>query len=116
MRPCVHEEWLLARDCPLAGTDPWADRPGVITPDPRIVLAGDGVRCEHPVALMERAATTGWMAANELLARRGLHRSRPLDRADPGARAGRRPRCTAAAGRDRLSAPALVARPAGQAP
>jgi isorenieratene synthase len=36
------------------------------------VLAGDGVRCEHPVALMERAATTGWMAANALLARRGL--------------------------------------------
>ncbi|HET7799741.1 MAG TPA: FAD-dependent oxidoreductase [Humibacillus xanthopallidus] len=68
----LHEEWLLARDCPLAGTDPWAARPGVVTPDPRVVLAGDGVRCEHPVALMERAATTGWMAANELLARRGL--------------------------------------------
>ena len=68
----LHEEWLLARDCPLAGTDPWASRPGVVTPDPRVVLAGDGVRCEHPVALMERAATTGWMAANELLARRGL--------------------------------------------
>ena len=68
----LHEEWLLARDCPLAGIDPWASRPGVVTPDPRVVLAGDGVRCEHPVALMERAATTGWMAANELLARRGL--------------------------------------------
>jgi isorenieratene synthase len=68
----LHEEWLLARDCPLAGTDPWAARPGVVTPDPRVVLAGDGIRCEHPVALMERAATTGWMAANELLARRGL--------------------------------------------
>ena len=68
----LHEEWLLADDCPLAGTDPWGDRPGVVTPDPRVVLAGDGVRCEHPVALMERAATTGWLAANELLARRGL--------------------------------------------
>ncbi|MCU1536966.1 MAG: amine oxidase, partial [Humibacillus sp.] len=68
----VHEEWLLSRDCPLAGTDPWAARPGVVTPDDRVVLAGDGVRCEHPVALMERAATTGWMAANELLTRRGL--------------------------------------------
>jgi isorenieratene synthase len=67
-----HEEWLLRDDCPLAGTDPWADRPGVLTPDPRVVLAGDGVRCELPVALMERAATTGWQAANALLSRRGL--------------------------------------------
>jgi isorenieratene synthase len=68
----VHEEWLVADDCPLAGTDPWADRPGVVTPDPRVVLAGDGVRCELPVALMERAATTGWLAADALLAARGL--------------------------------------------
>ena len=32
-----------------------------------MVLAGDLVRCELPVALMERAATTGWQAANRLL-------------------------------------------------
>ena len=38
------------------------------TPDDRLVLAGDGVRCDLPVALMERAATTGWQAANALLA------------------------------------------------
>jgi len=68
----VHEEWLMAQDCPLAGTDAWAHRPGVVTPDPRVVLAGDGIRCELPVALMERAATTGWLAANALLAARGL--------------------------------------------
>jgi isorenieratene synthase len=68
----VHEEWLLAADCPLAGTDPWALRPGVETPDPRVVLAGDGVRCDLPLALMERAATTGWLAANAILARHGL--------------------------------------------
>ncbi len=68
----LHDEWILAADCPLAGTDPWILRPGVETPDSRIVLAGDGIRCELPVALMERAATTGWMAANTLLARRGL--------------------------------------------
>lgn len=68
----LHEEWSVAQDCPLAGIDPWADRPGVVTPDPRVVLAGDGIRCEHPVALMERAATTGWLAANALLSRRGL--------------------------------------------
>jgi isorenieratene synthase len=68
----LHEEWIVAADCPLAGTDPWALRPGVETPDPRVVLAGDGVRCDLPVALMERAATTGWQAANAILARRGL--------------------------------------------
>lgn len=64
----VHEEILVEQDCPLAGTDPWADRPGVATPDPAVLLAGDGIRCELPVALMERAATTGFQAANRLLA------------------------------------------------
>jgi isorenieratene synthase len=67
-----HEEWLVMEDCPLAGLDPWAGRPGVATPDARVVLAGDGIRCDYPVALMERAATTGWLAANTLLDRWGL--------------------------------------------
>jgi len=64
----VAEEWLVRDDCPLVGTGPWHLRPGVSTPDPRLVLAGDGVRCDFPVALMERAATTGFQAANQLLA------------------------------------------------
>jgi isorenieratene synthase len=68
----VADEWLVADDCPLVGTGPWLRRPEVTTPDPRVVLAGDGVRCDYPVALMERAATTGFLAANALLARRGL--------------------------------------------
>ena len=36
------------------------------------MLAGDGIRCDYPVALMERAATTGFLAANQLLSRWGL--------------------------------------------
>ena len=36
-------------------------------PTRRLVLAGDGIRIDLPVALMERAATTGWSAANRLL-------------------------------------------------
>jgi isorenieratene synthase len=68
----LHEEWLVRADCPLVGTEPWRERPEVTTPDPRIALAGDGIRCDYPVALMERAATTGWMAANHHLARWGL--------------------------------------------
>ena len=71
----LHPELAGARllaDCPLIGTEAWASRPGVVTPDPGVVLAGDGVRCELPVALMERAATTGWQAADRLLATYGV--------------------------------------------
>jgi isorenieratene synthase len=68
----VHEEWLVEDDCVLVGLEPWASRPGVRTPDDRLVLAGDAVRVDLPVALMERAATTGWMAADRLLAGWGL--------------------------------------------
>jgi carotenoid phi-ring synthase / carotenoid chi-ring synthase len=35
--------------------------------NPGIVLAGDGSRCDFPVALMECAATTGFLSANQLL-------------------------------------------------
>lgn len=65
--PVIAEEWLVERDCPLVDPSPWELRPTVTTPDPRVMLAGDLVRCDLPVALMERAATTGWLAANELL-------------------------------------------------
>ncbi|MFT3876920.1 MAG: FAD-dependent oxidoreductase [Propioniciclava sp.] len=61
------EQWLVERDCALAGIGPWDDKPGVSTPEPGIKLAGDWVRSDLPIALMERAATTGWMAANQLL-------------------------------------------------
>jgi isorenieratene synthase len=36
------------------------------------MLAGDGIRIDLPVALMERAATTGWTAANRLLSSWGI--------------------------------------------
>ncbi|HZA32377.1 MAG TPA: FAD-dependent oxidoreductase [Propionibacteriaceae bacterium] len=64
----VADEWLVRDDCPLIDTRPWQLRPEVATPDARLVLAGDGIRCDLPVALMERAATTGFLAANQLLA------------------------------------------------
>ncbi len=68
----VAEEWLVRADCPLVSTEPWQLRPGVVTPYPQLVLAGDGIRCDYPVALMERAATTGFLAANALLGGWGL--------------------------------------------
>ena len=63
---------LWRQDCPLFGVGDFAQRPTVHTPDPSLVLAGDGIRIDLPVALMERAASTGWAAANQLLSRWGL--------------------------------------------
>lgn len=68
----VAQEWLVMADCALVDPSPWQLRPAVRTPDPRVLLAGDHVRCDLPVALMERAATTGFQAANALLDRWGL--------------------------------------------
>jgi isorenieratene synthase len=66
------ERILQRSDCPLFEPGAYARRPGVVTPQPGLVLAGDGIRIDLPVALMERAATTGFSAANELLRRWGL--------------------------------------------
>ncbi|MGR8007391.1 FAD-dependent oxidoreductase [Streptomyces hypolithicus] len=63
-------EWRA--DCPLFPVGGHADRPGVRTPDPAVMMAGDLVRTDLPVALMERAATSGFLAANALLQRWGV--------------------------------------------
>ncbi|MEV0977640.1 FAD-dependent oxidoreductase [Streptomyces sp. NPDC049915] len=63
-------EWR--EDCPLFPVGGYRDRPTVRTPDPRLTVAGDLVRTDLPVALMERAATTGFQAANALLRQWGL--------------------------------------------
>ncbi|WP_435818372.1 FAD-dependent oxidoreductase [Amycolatopsis keratiniphila] len=63
---------LWREDCPLFGVGDFARRPTVATPDPALALAGDGIRIDLPVALMERAAATGWSAANTLLGHWGL--------------------------------------------
>ncbi|MFD6419435.1 FAD-dependent oxidoreductase [Streptomyces sp. NPDC060194] len=63
----VHERHEWRADCPLFPVGGFRDRPTVRTPDPSVMVAGDLVRTELPVALMERAATTGFLAANALL-------------------------------------------------
>ncbi|WP_374022278.1 FAD-dependent oxidoreductase [Mycobacterium sp. HNNTM2301] len=68
----VCERLLHRSDCPLFAPGSYADRPEVVTPQPGLLLAGDAVRVDLPVALMERAATTGWCAANHLLRGWGL--------------------------------------------
>ncbi|MFI0988440.1 FAD-dependent oxidoreductase [Streptomyces exfoliatus] len=62
----------LRSDCPLFEVGGHLNRPTVHTPDPTVTVAGDLVRTEYPVALMERAATTGFLAANAHLRRWGL--------------------------------------------
>jgi len=66
------ESTLVRQDCPLFPVGGFARRPAVETPEPGLVLAGDAIRVDLPVALMERAATTGWSAANALLRGWGL--------------------------------------------
>lgn len=68
----IAQELLFDQDCALIGTDSWQDRAGVSTSHKSLKLAGDWVRCDQPIALMERAATTGFMAANELLQQWGI--------------------------------------------
>ncbi|GAA2314053.1 FAD-dependent oxidoreductase [Streptomyces kunmingensis] len=62
----ARHEWRA--DCPLFPVDGYADRPTVRTSNPSLMVAGDLVRTGLPVALMERAATSGMLAANALLA------------------------------------------------
>jgi carotenoid phi-ring synthase / carotenoid chi-ring synthase len=68
----LYERVLHRRDCPLFAPGTYAQRPGVTTPLAGLLLAGDAIRIDLPVALMERAATTGWSAANQILAKWGL--------------------------------------------
>ncbi|GGU49149.1 isorenieratene synthase [Streptomyces lavendofoliae] len=63
-------EWRA--DCPHFPVGGYEDRPTVRTPDPAVMVAGDLVRTGLPVALMERAATSGFLAANALLERWGV--------------------------------------------
>jgi isorenieratene synthase len=68
----LYERVLRRDDCPLFAPGTYAQRPCVATPLPGLLLAGDGIRIDLPVALMERAATTGWYAANQILAQCGV--------------------------------------------
>lgn len=64
----LEERFLLKRDCPSFTPGSHFLRPGVRTGVSGLYLAGDFVRLPVPSALMERATTSGMMAANEILA------------------------------------------------
>ncbi len=59
----------MRQDCPAFAPGAHAERPEVTTPWPGLSLAGDFVKLSIPSALMERAAASGVLAANQLLSR-----------------------------------------------
>lgn len=76
--PLVEDRWLLRRDCPAFVPGGMAQRLGVETPHAGVALAGDFVKLPIPSALMERAAASGFLAANVLLQRMGV-RPEPIE-------------------------------------
>ena len=78
----LEERWLLRRDCPAFAPGSHAQRPTVETTLPGLTLAGDFVKLPTPSALMERAATSGMMAANQSLSRWGASEE-PLESIPP---------------------------------
>jgi isorenieratene synthase len=65
----LHRVLLRHSDQPGFAPGSHATRPRVATPYGNVVLAGDFVKLPFPTALMERAASSGLLAANQLLDR-----------------------------------------------
>ncbi|AKF11431.1 hydroxysqualene dehydroxylase [Sandaracinus amylolyticus] len=65
----LHEVMMVRQDQPGFAPGSHATRPRVVTPYGNLVLAGDYVKLPFPTALMERAAASGLLAANQLLDR-----------------------------------------------
>lgn len=65
----LHQVLLVRRDQPGFAPGSHATRPRVVTPYGNLTLAGDYVKLPFPTALMERAAASGLLAANQLLDR-----------------------------------------------
>ncbi|MEO7386539.1 MAG: FAD-dependent oxidoreductase [Gammaproteobacteria bacterium] len=68
----IEDRFLLRQDCPAFAPGSYALRPEVQTPYRGLTLAGDFVRLPFPSALMERAVSAGFLAANQMLDERGM--------------------------------------------
>ena len=79
----LHERVLRRSDCPLFTPGTYTRRPTVVTPQPGLALAGDGIRVDLPVALMERAATTGCCGRQSPAVPVGCCRPRVVHRSRP---------------------------------
>ncbi|ABB23323.1 FAD-dependent oxidoreductase [Pelodictyon luteolum] len=73
----LHEVFMVQSNFTRWAPGEHAGRPGPETPFPNLFLAGDWVRVDAPVFLMEAAAFTGRMAANAVFRNEGV-RSVPL--------------------------------------
>lgn len=63
----LEDRFLLKQDCPAFKPGFYSQQPNVETPYKGLTLAGDFVKLPFPSALMERATSSGFMAANLLL-------------------------------------------------
>lgn len=78
--PALQQATLLHRELVnqknFSGYPPnsYANRPGTATPVANLLFAGDWVKMPFPCGLMERAVSSGLLAANEVLRREGLQR------------------------------------------
>jgi isorenieratene synthase len=68
----LDQRFLLRQDCPAFAPGSYVLRPGVATPYRGLALAGDFVKLPFPTALMERAASAGFLAASRLLHESGV--------------------------------------------
>lgn len=72
----VEDRFLVRRDCPAFRPGDQSVRPTVETTKRNLYLAGDFVKLPFASALMERAVTTGFMAANRIVVGLG---AQPVD-------------------------------------
>ena len=70
----LHRELVNQKNFSGYPPNSYTDRPGTSTVIPNLVFAGDWVKMPFPSGLMERAVSSGLLAANEILHREGLQR------------------------------------------
>jgi len=70
----LHRELVNQKNFSGYPPNSYADRPETSTDIPNLLFAGDWVKLPFPSGLMERAISSGLLAANEVLHREGLQR------------------------------------------
>ena len=70
----LHRELVNQKNFSGYPPNSYLDRPETSTEIPNLIFAGDWVKMPFPCGLMERAVSSGLLAANEILHREGLQR------------------------------------------